>query len=164
MRTNDEMIDLLAKLKEEKGLSLSELARRVGHAKSGLSRYFNKTREFPLNKVDVFAKALGVTPEYLLGFDTSKKQTDTTSLAPDANWQPALTKKDERSIQERLEEIKLGIVDGANAANDGLGLHEYSEGTQKAVLSAIEVALTAMALERKEKFTPNKHKHTKGDN
>ena len=45
MRNNDEIIDILNKLKEEKGLSLSELARRVNMAKSALSRYFNKTRQ-----------------------------------------------------------------------------------------------------------------------
>jgi len=48
-------------------MSLSELALKVGMAKSALSRYFNKTREFPLNRVDSFANALGVSAEYLLG-------------------------------------------------------------------------------------------------
>ncbi|HFI0682626.1 TPA: helix-turn-helix domain-containing protein, partial [Streptococcus suis] len=42
----------------EKNINLSELARRVGIAKSSLSRYINKTREFPLNKVSSFAQAL----------------------------------------------------------------------------------------------------------
>lgn len=72
MRTNDEIIDLLNQLKEEKNLSVSEIARRVGMAKSAVSRYFNKTREFPLNRVDDFAKALGVKPEYILGLDFEK--------------------------------------------------------------------------------------------
>ncbi len=54
MRSNDEIINLLNQLREEKNLSISELARRVGMAKSALSRYFNKTREFPLNRVDDF--------------------------------------------------------------------------------------------------------------
>lgn len=69
MRNNDEIISVLTNLKEEQNMSLSELARMVGMAKSALSRYFNKTREFPLNKVDVFAKALHTTPEYILGFE-----------------------------------------------------------------------------------------------
>jgi len=163
MRTNDEIVDVLTKLKEEKGLSLSELARRVDMAKSGLSKYFNKTREFPLNKVDIFAKVLGVTPEYILGFDAGNEKKIPPQSTPDPNWKPTITKKDERDIQERLEEIKRSVGDGANAANDGLGLHEYSENTQRAVMSAIEVALTAMALERKERFTPNKYKQVKGD-
>lgn len=72
MRSNDEIIDLLNQLRQEKNLSISELARRVGMAKSALSRYFNKTREFPLNRVDDFAKALDVKPEYILGLDFPK--------------------------------------------------------------------------------------------
>ncbi len=62
LRTNNEIVDTLVKLKDEQNLTLSELARRVNMAKSALSRYFNKTREFPLNNVDVFAKALHTTP------------------------------------------------------------------------------------------------------
>lgn len=72
MRTNDEIIALMEKLREEKGFSISELARRTGMAKSAVSRYFNKTREFPLNRVDEFSKALGVSSEYLLGIDFPK--------------------------------------------------------------------------------------------
>jgi repressor LexA len=69
MRTNDEIIDLLENLKEEKNLSISEIARRVNIAKSSVSRYFNRTREFPLNRVDDFAKAFNVESEYILGID-----------------------------------------------------------------------------------------------
>lgn len=67
MRSNDEIISLIQENIDEKGLSMSELARRVGIAKSTMSRYFNKTREFPLNRADDFARALNITPEYLLG-------------------------------------------------------------------------------------------------
>lgn len=70
MRTNKEIIQVLNQLKNEQNLSLSELSRRVGMAKSGLSRYFNYTREFPLNRVDEFAKALNTTSEYILGLDS----------------------------------------------------------------------------------------------
>lgn len=67
MRTNDEIIDLLTRLKDEKNLSISEIARRVDMAKSAVSRYFNRTREFPLNRADEFAKVFGISTEYLLG-------------------------------------------------------------------------------------------------
>ena len=67
MRSNNEIINLIQDRIDEKGMSISELARQVGIAKSTMSRYFNRTREFPLNKTDDFAKALGMTPEYLLG-------------------------------------------------------------------------------------------------
>lgn len=38
-------------------------------SKSALSRYFNKIREFPLSRVEDFARALGVSSEYILGFE-----------------------------------------------------------------------------------------------
>jgi len=92
MRTNDEIIDIIFKLKEEKNLSLSELARRLNLAKSGLSRYFNKTRQFPINKVNDFAKVLGTTPEYILGFEPSVKTSE-------------FLNKNENPIQEDLEQM-----------------------------------------------------------
>lgn len=67
MNSNDEIIDILIQACFENDISQNELARRVGMAKSAISRYFNRTREFPLNRADQFAKALGLETEYLLG-------------------------------------------------------------------------------------------------
>lgn len=67
MKTNDEIIKTLNNLRNREGISISELARRVDMAKSSVSRYFNGTREFPLNYVDKFASALHTTPESLIG-------------------------------------------------------------------------------------------------
>lgn len=69
MRTNSEIMDILDQLKSEKGLSISEIARRTNLAKSAVSRYFKRSREFPLNRVEDFAKAFNVTSEYLLGME-----------------------------------------------------------------------------------------------
>ncbi|WP_341780092.1 helix-turn-helix domain-containing protein [Levilactobacillus sp. HBUAS70063] len=67
VRTSEEVINLITKIRIDKAISLSELARKTGIAKSTLSRYENKTRTFPLNHVDRFATALGVHVSYLLG-------------------------------------------------------------------------------------------------
>lgn len=80
MRTNDEIIELIKELCAERNISLSELARKTNMAKSGISRYFNKTRTFPLNRADAFAKALGVTPEFLLGVKSVKKEPNLSNL------------------------------------------------------------------------------------
>lgn len=69
MRTNDEIVTIIEERVKEMGISMSELARRVDMAKSALSRYFNRTREFPINRVNEFARVLGLTPEYILGFE-----------------------------------------------------------------------------------------------
>lgn len=80
MRSNDEIVKIIDSRREELGLSVSELARRVGMAKSALSRYFNKTREFPLNKVEDFGNVLNLSSEYILGFDETEKSTSIESV------------------------------------------------------------------------------------
>lgn len=75
MNSNDEIIDILIQACFENDISQNELARRVGMAKSAISRYFNRTREFPLNRADQFAKALGLETEYLLGVSLPKEDT-----------------------------------------------------------------------------------------
>jgi repressor LexA len=81
VRTNEEIVTIIENRTKEKGLSISELARRVDMAKSAISRYFNRTREFPLNKVDDFARALDLDPAYILGFTkTGNHQDDINSI------------------------------------------------------------------------------------
>lgn len=71
MRSNSEIVDIIISLYLEKEWSLSEFARRLDLPKSSLSRYFNKNREFPINKVYKFAEVLGVPSEYILGINES---------------------------------------------------------------------------------------------
>lgn len=84
MRTNEEIVNILKEEKDKQGLSISELARRVNMAKSAVSRYFNYTREFPLNRADDFARVLNITPEYLLGVNENKKDNSTTKQILDS--------------------------------------------------------------------------------
>ncbi|WP_347130087.1 LexA family transcriptional regulator [Staphylococcus hominis] len=60
----------------EKGFTSNELARKVGASKSTISRYLNKSRQFPVNKVDDYAKVFNVTSEYILGFDEDSFEVD----------------------------------------------------------------------------------------
>ncbi|MCG1201671.1 S24 family peptidase [Staphylococcus epidermidis] len=60
----------------EKSFTSNELARKVGTSKSTISRYLNKSRQFPVNKVDDYAKVFNVTPEYILGFDEDSFEVD----------------------------------------------------------------------------------------
>ena len=75
MNTNSEVVALVKKMTTEQNMSMSELARRVGIAKSAISRYFNGTRELPLNKIEEFASALHTTPNYLLGMEYEPPQS-----------------------------------------------------------------------------------------
>jgi len=69
VRTSEEVIDLIIKIRKEKAITLSELAKKTGIAKSTLSRYENKSREFPLSLIGSFAQVLGESVSFLLGLD-----------------------------------------------------------------------------------------------
>lgn len=103
MRTNEEIVRILIDEKNKQKLSISELARRVDMAKSAVSRYFNFTREFPLNRADDFAKVLGISTEYLLGI--SKEDTnDADKLKTSPLVQETL------KAMEQLEEPRQKVV------------------------------------------------------
>lgn len=103
MRTNEEIVTIIENRTKEKGLSISELARRVDMAKSAISRYFNRTREFPLNKVDDFAKALDLESAYILGF--SKEETQLSDINTIYNdLEPVRQKRVFKFAEEQLEE------------------------------------------------------------
>lgn len=71
MRTNSEIVDIIIDLCNQRGWSLSEFARKLDLPKSSISRYFNKSRQLPINKINIFADTLGVSSEYLLGIKFS---------------------------------------------------------------------------------------------
>lgn len=75
MRSNEEVVDYVNELRKKQHMSINELARETGLAKSSLSRYFNKTRGFPVNKVNLFAKALHVKPEEILGIQATNMKS-----------------------------------------------------------------------------------------
>lgn len=111
LRSNDEIIKYLTELKSEKQLSISEIARRVGMAKSTVSRYFNKTREFPMNDVDKFAKAFGISSADILGMDNSTPTPKTADLADE---DVIFTYEGKRIPPEDLEYMKR-ILRGGKA-------------------------------------------------
>ncbi|WP_300562794.1 LexA family transcriptional regulator [Companilactobacillus sp.] len=69
MRSNDGIMNILIEARKRKGISINELAALTGVAKSSISRYENRSRQFPLDQTDTFAKALGLDPKEVLGFN-----------------------------------------------------------------------------------------------
>ncbi|HEO5946336.1 TPA: helix-turn-helix transcriptional regulator [Streptococcus agalactiae] len=130
MRTNDEIISLIQDSIDEKGISMSELARRVGIAKSTMSRYFNKTREFPLNKADDFAKVLNITPEYLLGIQKENKKTAPEILTVYEKLEQPRQEKVLDFAKEQLGEQESSKITSIfdKFKNDNEYITEYVEG------------------------------------
>ena len=60
----------IKKLRKEKGYTLEELGRRVNTTRQTILRYESgKIAHVPYDKLTAIAKALGVTPGYLLGWE-----------------------------------------------------------------------------------------------
>ena len=56
--------------REDKGITLEDLAKTVGLNRSTLSRYETGTiAGIPSDRIEAIADALGVTPAYLMGWD-----------------------------------------------------------------------------------------------
>lgn len=106
MRTNDEIITVIKTTLKEQNMSLSELARRVGMAKSAVSRYLNLTREFPLNRAEDFAKALHISTEYLLGFDESEQEQPEQDTIAAHFDKENLTEEEMEEVRQFIEIIK----------------------------------------------------------
>lgn len=64
----------IKQLREEKGMSVSELARRVGKNRATIYRYENGEIETaPYTILAPLAKALNTTPTYLMGIEDTPK-------------------------------------------------------------------------------------------
>lgn len=105
MRTNDEIITIIKTTLKEQNMSLSELARRVGMAKSAVSRYLNLTREFPLNRAEDFANALHISTEYLLGFNGSEQTRQQDTMAAHFDKE-GLTEEEIEEVNKFIEWVK----------------------------------------------------------
>lgn len=128
MRSNSEIIDIIVLEKDKQNLSLSELARRVGLAKSAMSRYLNKTRQFPLNRAQDFANVLGISVEYLLGVENSSPLTSTvekiTSLADQLT--PPRQAKALTYLEKQLLEQKNEEETKINEVSEVIQLYSYN--------------------------------------
>lgn len=106
MRENKEIVAIIKSLMNDRKLSLSELARRTGMAKSTISRYLNESREFPLNKADDFAKALHISTEYLLGFEKNEQSQETNQDNLAAHLDGDFTEEELAKIREYAEMVR----------------------------------------------------------
>lgn len=72
MNLIDTVQQQIINLREENGWSQIKLANKMGFCKSTMSKIESGSRKISLDEVKKFAILFGVTPNYLLGFDTDK--------------------------------------------------------------------------------------------
>ena len=70
--------DRIKSRRKHLGISAEELAKRIGKDRSTVFRYEKGDIEnLPLDILEPIAKALGTTPQYLMGWDEVQKKNDT---------------------------------------------------------------------------------------
>ena len=78
------MLKLYERIKEERikrGMTQDELAKLTGYSSRGtISRIESGEVDLPQSKIVTFAKALNVSPEYLMGFDDDTQRQDLYDL------------------------------------------------------------------------------------
>lgn len=119
MRTNSEIVDIIIDLCNQKGWSLSEFARKLDLPKSSISRYFNKSRQLPINKINIFADTLGVSSEYLLGIKISNNDLLDIYNKLDSNRQSKVYEFASHQLDEQngiQEEKVVYLVRGRQSA------------------------------------------------
>lgn len=70
----------------ELGMSQDELAKKCGYKSRSSVNKIELARDLPLNKVELFAKALDVTPAYLMGWEDMPQQSQNTDREDDKMW------------------------------------------------------------------------------
>lgn len=129
MRNNDEIVAIIEGRMKELDLSLSELARRVGMAKSAISRYFNRTREFPLNRLTDFTEVLGLDPQHVLGFSENASIASIYNQLNKPNQTKVYNYAD-RLLHGQIKEDSTIYLVGETAAGSG---REYSQLTAEKI-------------------------------
>ncbi len=74
-----QIVERLAQAISDAGLSFVELEKRTGIPKSSIQRYATgKTIKIPMNCITLIASATGVSPKWIMGWETKKEEEDYT--------------------------------------------------------------------------------------
>ena len=71
----------LRSAREQRGLTLEEVAKRCGTTKQTIYKYENEiVTNIPYDKLELLSKALGVSPAFLFGWDEKENSPDERPL------------------------------------------------------------------------------------
>ena len=144
------MYSIFVKLMEEKGLTSYRVAKETGITQATLSRWKTGKVNPSLETLQVLADYFHVSIDYLTGKTSIEKEK-----APEMPKAPALTKRDERDIKRKMEEM-LDLFNSDDALMfDGEPLDDE---TRQLLKDSYENQLRMTKALAKEKYTPNKYK------
>lgn len=84
-------------------LSQEEVAKAIGSTKQAVYKYENGiVSNIPMDKIEVMAKLFGVTPSYLMGWESDRKTLDLQLFASDT---PSELSEGERMLLDLFRQI-----------------------------------------------------------
>ncbi|WP_278930185.1 helix-turn-helix domain-containing protein [Limosilactobacillus oris] len=129
-------------LREERGWSQVELARKTGMDNTALNRIEKGTRKVSSAELESFATAFDVSTDFLLGNSNKEHYYE-------------LTDKEKQDIGVQAEKLMEGIESGNNLNFYG---EPATEEQKNRLLIAVKTAMEMNKKEAKRKFTPKKYR------
>ena len=142
--SDDILRNNIIRLREERGWSQAELARRINMNNTALNKVEKGVRKLSSAELDELASAFNVSTDYLLGRSDSKKEP-----------YYELTKKEKNDIAVQAEKLMDGIESGENLNFYG---EPATEEQKERLLIAIQTAMEMNKRKAKKKFTPKKYR------
>lgn len=154
--------EFIKNYREQHNLSMQDFANITGLSKAYigmLEKIYNPKTNQPISpsidKLNQIALGVGLSLDDLL------KQLDANQpVTVSSKETPTFTKKDERDIQKRLQNI-LDELDDKAALNFYNGDEAMDEETKELMRFSIEASIRLAKSRAKQKFTPNKYKDKK---
>lgn len=141
------MSSYLADRRKELGLTMKQVAEAVGVSEATVSRWESgQIANMRRDRISTYAKVLQVRPTFIMTGEID---------SPEMQKRPPLTKKDERDIKKKMDEM-LEIFDSADALMfDGEPLDDE---TRQLLRESYENQLRITKQLAKAKFTPKKYR------
>ena len=136
------MYEIFEKLLKEKNVKVADITRATGIASSTFTDW-KKGRYTPKqDKLQKIADYFGVTIDYLMNGEEKE-------------WTPALTEKDEKDLDKKVENLLNAVDSDTGLMLDG---EIMDEETREIFAMNLKNALRTTKLAAKAKYTPKKYK------
>ena len=141
------MYEIFEQLLQKRGVTAYRVAKETGVTQTALSNW-KSGRSTPTTKtLQKIADYFGVTIDYLM-----------TGKEPEEQNEPTLTAKDQRDIQQILDQAREQLMNQEGLMFDG---DPASPEAIESILSAMQVGMELAKKKNKEKYTPKKYRKKK---
>lgn len=143
--SDDILRNNIIRLREERGWSQAELARRINMNNTSLNKVEKGVRKLSSSELDELASVFNVSTDYLLGRSDKEKEP-----------YYELTDKEKNDIAIQAEKLMEGIESGDNLNFYG---EPATEEQKERLLIAVQTAMEMNKRKAKKKFTPKKYRN-----